>query len=152
MAVIELETLVAASPERCFDLSLSVEIHLDSMARTGERVVAGVESGILGPGDRVTWEARHLGRRRRLAIQVTAYDRPRSFRDEQVRGPFRRLTHDHWFEPTAGGTCMRDRLELATWAPPLDRFVLVPHLRRLLVERNAAIKSAAEGDGWRRYL
>jgi len=152
MAVIELETLIAAPLERCFDLSLSVELHLDSTAKTGEHVVAGVSSGVLRQGDCVTWEARHLGRRFRLAVQVMTYDRPRQFRDEQVKGPFRRMAHDHSFEPRAEGTCMRDHFDFATWAPPLDRFVLFPHLRRLLIERNAAIKSAAEADGWRRYL
>ena len=152
MALIELETLIAAPLERCFDLSLSVELHLESTAETGEHVVAGVSSGILGPGDGVTWEARHLGRLFRLAVQVTTYDRPRHFRDEQLKGPFRRMAHDHWFEPAAAGTRMRDRFEFATWARPVDRFVLLPHLRRLLIERNAAIKSVAEGDGWRRYL
>jgi ligand-binding SRPBCC domain-containing protein len=85
-------------------------------------------------------------------VRITEYDRPRSFRDEQVTGPFRRLWHEHRFEAVDAVTRMHDRLEFATWARPLDRFVLLPHLRRLLVERNAAIKTAAEGDGWRRYL
>jgi ligand-binding SRPBCC domain-containing protein len=150
--LIELETLIAAPPDRCFDLSRSVELHLDSTAATGERVVAGVASGLLGPGDTVTWEARHLGRRRRLAVQITAYDRPHHFRDEQSAGPFRRLVHDHWFEPVTAGTRMRDRLGFATTLSLVDRLVVAPHLRRLLAERNVAIKAAAEGEGWRRYL
>ena len=152
MAVIELETLIAAPAERCFDVSLSVDLHLDSTARTGERIVAGTTSGVLGLGMSVTWEARHLGRRHRLEVRITEFDRPRFFRDEQVKGPFRRMTHNHWFEAVEGGTRMRDRFEFATWLPPLDRLVLVPHLRRLLVERNTAIGSASEGEGWRLYL
>jgi ligand-binding SRPBCC domain-containing protein len=152
VAVIELATFVAAPPERCFDLSLSVELHLDSTARTGERVVEGRSSGILGRGDAVTWEARHFGLRRRLTVRITEYDRPRRFRDEMVRGPFRRMQHEHVFEPVEGGTRMLDRFEFATALPPLDGLVLVPHLRRLLLERNALIKRAAESDDWRRYL
>ena len=147
-----LETLVAAPPERCFDLSRSVELHLDSTAGTGERVVAGVDSGLLAHGDTVTWEARHLGRRRRLTVRLTVFERPRHFRDEQLEGPFRTMAHDHWFEPNADGTQMRDQFEFTTSLPVLDRLVLAPHLRRLLVRRNAEIRSAAEGEGWHRYV
>jgi ligand-binding SRPBCC domain-containing protein len=144
--------VIAAPPERCFDLSLSVDLHLDSTVETGERVVAGRASGVLGPGETVTWEARHLGRRRRLTVRIMEHDRPRHFRDEQVDGPFRFMRHDHRFEPTAGGTRMRDRFEFATRAGPLDRVVLMPHLRRFLLRRNELIREAAEGDGGRRYL
>jgi ligand-binding SRPBCC domain-containing protein len=141
---IECETLIGAPPERCFDLSRSVELHLEAAASTGERAVGGVTSGLLGAGDTVTWEARHLGRRWRLTVRIEAYDRPRFFRDEQVRGPFRRLAHDHFFEAANGGTRMRDVFELASGLPPLDRLVLAPHLRRFLERRNELIKRTAE--------
>ena len=144
MSRIECETLIAASPERCFDLSRSVELHLEAAASTGERAVGGVTSGLLGAGDTVTWEARHLGRRWRLTVRIATCDRPRFFRDEQVRGPFRRLVHDHFFEPADGGTRMRDVFEFASGFPPLDRLVLGPHLRRFLERRNELIKRTAE--------
>jgi ligand-binding SRPBCC domain-containing protein len=149
---IELETLIAAPPDRCFDLSLSVELHLHSTASTGERVVAGVSSGVLKLGDQITWEARHLGMKHRLAMTISVEDAPRMFRDEMVRGPFRRLVHDHFFEPVDDGTLMRDVFEFASWLPPFDALVLKPHLRRFLLVRNATIKELAEGDGWRDYL
>jgi ligand-binding SRPBCC domain-containing protein len=141
---IELETRIDAPPERCFDLSRSVELHLEAAAATGERAVDGVTSGLLGADDTVTWEARHLGRRWRLTVRITAYDRPRSFRDEQVRGPFRRFVHDHLFEPAGGGTRMRDVLEFASGLPLFDRLVLAPHLRRFLLRRNELIRRTAE--------
>src|SRR4051812_44649425 len=117
MAAIELETLIAAPPDRCFDLSLSIELHLDSTVRRGERVVAGTASGVPGMGDAVTWEARHFRLRLRLAVRITKYDRPAIFRDEMISGPFRRMRHDHWFEARDGGTRMRDRFEFATLFP-----------------------------------
>ena len=144
MRRIECETLIGAPPERCFDLSRSVELHLEAAASTGERTVGGVTSGLLGAGDTVTWEARHFGRRWRLTVRIAAYDRPRFFRDEQVRGPFRRLAHDHLFEPVDGGTRMRDVFEFASGLPLLDRLVLAPHLRRFLRRRNELIKRTAE--------
>ena len=56
-------------------------------------------TGLLALGDEITWEARHLGLRRRLSMKVSAHHRPRMFRDELVRGPLRKLVHDHFFEP-----------------------------------------------------
>jgi ligand-binding SRPBCC domain-containing protein len=149
---IELETLITAPVERCFDLSLSVELHLHSTASTGERVVAGVSSGLLKLGDQITWEARHLGLKHRLSMTISVVDAPRMFRDELVRGPFRRLMHDHFFEPANGGAMMRDLFEFSSGFPPLDALVLKPHLRRFLLRRNAAIKELAEGDRWRGYV
>jgi ligand-binding SRPBCC domain-containing protein len=113
-------------------------------------VVAGVSSGVLALGDHITWEARHLGLKHRLSMTISVADPPRMFRDEMVRGPFRRLVHDHFFEQSGGGTLMRDVLELSSGLRPLDALVLKPHLLRFLRRRNAAIKELAEG--WRDYV
>jgi ligand-binding SRPBCC domain-containing protein len=107
---------------------------------------------VLRLGDQITWEARHLGLKHRLSMTISAEDAPRMFRDEMVRGPFRRLTHDHFFQPVYGGTLMRDVFEFSSGVLPLDALVLKPHLRRFLLLRNAAIKELAEGDGWRGYV
>ena len=151
MGLIQLETFISAPIERCFDLSLSVLLHLESTAETGERVVSGRETGLFGAGDRVTWEARHLGLRRQLSVEITSVDRPRSFRDEMTRGPFRYMRHEHRFESRDGGTLMADAFEVAMF-PVLDAFVLLPHLRRFLVTRNDTIKRVAEGEDWERFL
>jgi len=79
--------------ERCFDLARSVTAHLSSAAQTQERVVSRVTSDLLGPGEEVTWEATHLGLRRRLTSRITRFDRPRSFEDEQIAGPFGSFWH-----------------------------------------------------------
>jgi ligand-binding SRPBCC domain-containing protein len=145
VTVISLETPIDATPERCFDLSLSVDVHLASTSSTGERVVDGPTSGLFARGDTVTWEARHFGRLRRLTVRIGGYDRPRWFRDEIVHGPFRRMQHDHWFEATDGVTLMRDRFDVAVF-PVFDRLVLAPYLRRFLVRRNALIRQLAETE------
>ncbi len=107
---------------------------------------------MLGPGDTVTWEARHFGLRQRLTVKITRYERPRMFRDEMLSGPFRRMRHDHWFEPHEHGARMRDEFEFASALAPLDALVLKPHLRRLLLTRNDTIRRASEGTNWHRYL
>jgi len=151
VALIELETFIAAPPERCFDLALSVELHLDSTAATRERATAGTKSGVLALGDWVTWKAWHFGLPLQLSVQITQHDRPRSFRDEMIRGPLRRMRHDHRFEEVNGGTLMIDRFQFAV-LPMLDSLVLTPHFQRLLLGRNELIKRAAEGSTPRRYL
>ena len=152
MSRIELRTLIAAPRERCFDLSLSVDVHLETTVQTGERVVAGPTSGVLALGGEITWEARHLGRRRRLSMTVSAYERPRMFRDELVRGPLRKLVHDHFFEAVGEGTEMLDVFEFESSVWLVDSLVLARHFRRLLLRRNEAIKRLAESDDWRRVL
>ena len=44
-----------------FDLSCDIDVHTASMAASREHAVAGVTSGLIGPGQQVTWLARHFG-------------------------------------------------------------------------------------------
>ncbi|HND05934.1 MAG TPA: adenylyltransferase/cytidyltransferase family protein, partial [Candidatus Obscuribacter sp.] len=111
-----------------------VEAHLDSTHGTAERAVAGVTTGLIGPGDEVTWEARHFGVRQRLTVRITAFDRPAHFQDVMISGAFARMVHDHHFADDAASTVMRDRFDFASPLGPLgalaDRLVLLPYLRR----------------------
>lgn len=108
MATIELSLHVNAPPARCFDLARSIDAHTYSTASTRERVVGERQSGLLALGDAVTWRARHFGMSQELTSRITAYDRPRHFRDSMIRGAFARFDHDHFFIPADGGTLMRD--------------------------------------------
>jgi ligand-binding SRPBCC domain-containing protein len=146
---IHLETLIAAPPELCFDLSRSVDLHQASMMKSGERAVAGVTSGFMELGDTVTWEAHHLGADRRLTTRITEMDRPRRFIDEQVAGPFKSFRHVHTFFAVPDGTLMTDD---CTYTVPfrwfgtlLERAILGGYLQHLLETRNAHIKQVAEG-------
>ncbi len=148
MTLIDLSTVVRAPAGQVFDLSLDVDAHTASMARSGERIVAGVRAGRMGPGDTVTWAARHFGVPWRMTSRITAYERPHRFVDEQVRGPFRRWRHEHTFaeDPARGVTVMRDVIDFAA---PLgvagrlaERLVLERYLRRLIAERNAHLVAA----------
>jgi len=60
----------------------------------------------MGPGDTVTWEARHLGRRWRLTSRITDFAPPEHFADEQVRGPFASFRHVHTFTPIGDGSTL----------------------------------------------
>ena len=148
MPRIEILTSIQASPERCFDCSCDLDLHLRSMAHSGERAVAGKTSGLIGMGEEVTWRGRHFGIVHEHTSKITMFDRPRHFRDEMTRGRFKRFVHDHDFDATATGTQMRDVLDFASpfgaMGRLVDRVVLADYLRRLLEERNTTIREAAE--------
>ena len=156
MPTIELTTHILAPPARCFDLSLSVDLHVESTRETGERAVAGVTRGLLGAGDEVTWSAVHFGVRQTLTSRITMFDRPRHFRDSMVRGAFRRFDHDHSFVARGDATEMRDVFDfespLGALGRAVDALVLTRYLRRFLERRNEVIKRAAESDDWRGLL
>ncbi|WP_243227431.1 hypothetical protein [Microbacterium sp. CIAB417] len=46
---------------KLFDISLDIDAHVSSMQQSGERAIAGTTSGAIGPGETVTWRARHFG-------------------------------------------------------------------------------------------
>lgn len=148
MPVIVLRTRVGAPPSRCFDLARDVDLHQRSTAASRERAVAGVTSGLLGPGDEVTWEATHFGLRQRLSSRITEFDPPRRFVDEMVRGAFRRFRHEHQFLPAQGGTEMIDVFDYTSPLGPLgslaDLLFLRRYMTRLLRDRNAYLKREAE--------
>ncbi len=108
MPTIELVTFIAAPIERVFDLARSIDLHANSTSRTGERAIAGVTSGLIGPGQEVTWRARHFGVWQSLTVCVTVFERPTHFADAMLRGAFRSMEHHHYFEQSGSGTMMRD--------------------------------------------
>lgn len=148
MAVIRVVTAIAAPVERCFDLARDIGFHTRSLAATGERAVAGRTAGLIGPGESVTWEARHLGVRQRFTAAVTEFDPPTYFRDVMTKGAFRSFAHDHRFEARGGGTVMTDTVAFRSPFGPVgaavDYLFMAHYLRRLLEGRARAIKAEAE--------
>lgn len=144
MPRLSIRTEIGAAPERCFELSRSIDLHVESMVASRERAVAGVTSGLIGLGQEVSWEARHFGRMWHMTPRITEFEPPRRFVDEMVRGPFRRFRHEHRFEASGEGTLMTDVVEfqMAGWF--LVNTVATAYLRHLLVVRNALIRSEAE--------
>ena len=47
--------------------------------------------------------------------EITAYDPPHRFADEQRRGPYRSWRHEHLFGETAEGTLVEDRVRYRPW-------------------------------------
>lgn len=144
-------TDVAAPAQVLHDLVLDVDVHAESLRGSGESATTSTGRRTLAEGDEVTFRARHLGVRWTMTSRVTTVERPHRIVDEQVRGPFRRMRHEHVFAPGPRGTRMTDRMEVALRGGPVGalvvRLVAEPYLRRLLRERADHLRSVAEG-GW----
>jgi ligand-binding SRPBCC domain-containing protein len=156
VAVIRIEVEITAPPTVCFDLARSVDAHVATAQASGERAVAGVTSGLLNLGDQVTWRGRHFGVTQELTSRITRFDRPRYFRDEMVRGAFKSLAHDHFFDATPAGTLMRDVFEftapLGVLGRLAERALLTRYLRRFLHERGQVLKHLAESGEGQRFI
>jgi ligand-binding SRPBCC domain-containing protein len=156
MQTIRLVTWVNAPVERCFKLSLSVDLHVLSARSTGERIVAGVGTGLMGLNQTVTWSAKHFGRQFQHTSLLDAW-RPFSyFRDVMVEGAFETFVHEHHFAVMNDGTRIRDEVRFSAPMGPLglvaEKLVLRRHLIRLLKRRNSVIKQVAESEMWNRFV
>ena len=154
--------IVAAPVQRTFDLSRSIEVHLLGNTHFGEQATAGTCSGLIGPGEQVTWRARHFWISQELTSAITAYEPPGYFQDTMVRGAFRSMQHDHYFRelpPTPEGTPQTEMRDVFRFSAPLgplgwlaERLVLRRYMRNLLEERNRIIQQVAADGSWSRYV
>ncbi len=159
MQLVKVETKIAAPIERCFLLSLSIDLHTESAAQTDERAVAGVTHGLIGPNETVTWRGRHFGFMLTHKTLISKYEAPFHFQDIMLKGMFRSFEHDHYFEVTGSGeTLMRDELRFVAPLGPLgwiaETFVLRRYFEKFLVQRNSTIKEIAEDSPavWQKFL
>ena len=138
-------TEIAAPVERCFYLSRSIDLHLESMIASKERAVAGVTSGLIAEGQEVSWQARHFGVQWRMTSRITEFDPPHRFVDEMVKGPFASFRHEHHFDVSGGGTRMTDVVAFRMALGPPANLPVGLYLRRLMRLRNDVIRKKAEG-------
>lgn len=146
--VIELTTNIRAEIDICFDLSRSIDLHCIFTVGTDEKAIAGTTCGLIGFNETVTWQAKHFGIRQQLTSKITAYERPFHFRDEQLKGPFSYIKHDHFFRTVGNFTTVIDHFDYGipygVFGKSFDRLILNNYLRRFLEERNRIIKDYAE--------
>lgn len=150
-AVIEVVSVIEAAPSQVFALKLDVDVHAASLHDSGETATTSTGHRQLALGDEVSFHARHFGLRWHMTSRITAYEPPHRFVDEQTRGPFRTLRHEHRFEALgAGRTKMTDRMTVSAPLGPLGalitRTLLTPYLKKLLTQRAIHIKHLAEAS------
>jgi ligand-binding SRPBCC domain-containing protein len=148
MATIILKTSINAPIERCFDLARSIDLHVQSMQSSGEKAIAGKRAGLIGLYESVTWRARHFGILFEMTNKISTMDYPTFFVDEMVKGPFKKLHHQHLFKIIDSQTEMTDVFEFQAPFGLLGRLVekifLKNYMLKLIEKRNEVIKFQAE--------
>jgi ligand-binding SRPBCC domain-containing protein len=156
MEIIRVGTWIDAPVERCFLLSLGVDLHVATARSTPGNAVAGTVEGMVGEGETLTFKGHHFGVRWQHTSLIETL-RPHSYyRDVMIAGPFQHFVHDHHFCTMDDGTRMRDEVHFSARGGLMGRVATKMFLRKrlkaFLIERNAMIKRMAESDEWRKYL
>ncbi len=97
-------------------------------------------------GTRIDYRLRFRGVPVRWHSEITAWDPPHRFVDEQRRGPYRHWIHEHTFETHKGGTLVRDHVDYAVAGGAfLERAFVARDLDRIFEFRSATLRELLEG-------
>lgn len=92
-------------------------------------------------GTRIQYKLKLHGIPVRWESEITGWDPPHFFSDDQLSGPYRRWHHEHTFEECDGGTVVRDKVEYAVPGGSLiNRLFVAPDLRRIFNYRTVTLK------------
>lgn len=156
MPTIHLTTFIAAPVARVFDLARSIDVHRQSMTKHKEEAVAGIRFGLIEKNESVTWKAKHLLKTRFLRSEIVDMKKPDMFIDQQVKGDFKMMKHEHHFKPCENGTIMIDLIEFeapyGSFGKLFSKLYLTRYVKNLIEQRNRSIKEFAEGEKWRKFL
>jgi ligand-binding SRPBCC domain-containing protein len=77
------------------------------------------------PGALIDYRIKIHGIPVRWRTEITGWEPPFRFVDEQRRGPYRRWIHTHTFEEHPQGTLCRDHVQYAVWGGQLIHWLFV---------------------------
>ena len=84
----------------------------------------------------------------RWRTEITAWEPPHRFVDDQLRGPYRWWHHEHLFEAVDGGTRAVDRVDYAPTGGRLANRLLVQRdLERIFAYRQRVLAEDSRIDG-----
>ena len=99
-------------------------------------------------GALIDYHSRVRGVPLRWRTRISTWEPPHRFVDEQLRGPYRQWIHEHTFEPHAGGTLARDRVQYAVALDfGLHRWFVRPDIERIFRFRAEALRRQFPGAG-----
>jgi len=82
----------------------------------------------------------------RCQSEITVWEPPHRFVDEQRRGPYRMWRHEHRFEESDGGTMLSDRVQYAVLFDPLvHRWLVRPDIEGIFDFRTEKMKDLFGG-------
>ncbi len=91
---------------------------------------------VMRPGTLIDYRIRLHGLPLRWQSEITAWEPPFRFADEQRRGPYRLWNHQHLFRACGEGTIAEDKVEYAVLGGSLvNRFFVAPDLERIFAYR-----------------
>src|SRR3954468_8263912 len=94
---------------------------------------------VLRPGVRIDYRLRLYGVPFRWQSEITRWEPPHSFVDEQRRGPYRRWVHTHTFVERDGGTLVVDSVDFEVPLGWLTRWFVIRDVRRIFAFRTEAL-------------
>ena len=83
----------------------------------------------------------------RWRSEITTWDPPNRFVDEQRSGPYRRWVHTHTFADERGGTRLGDVVEFEMFGGSLIGWFVMRDLRSIFEFRRQALASLFNGSG-----
>ncbi len=104
---------------------------------------------VMRVGTLIDYQLRLRGIPVRWRSEITAWEPPYRFVDEQRRGPYKSWWHQHTFVPADGGTLIRDhvRYQSRGWflEPLLQRLLVGPDLQRVFSFRADKLRARFGG-------
>jgi ligand-binding SRPBCC domain-containing protein len=95
---------------------------------------------LMGVGTRIDYDLRFRRVPIRWRSEITVWEPPLRFVDEQIRGPYRRWVHIHTFTPVDDGTLVHDHVEYAVpGGRVIERFVVRRDIERIFDYRSQAL-------------
>lgn len=156
MFVIRDHEHVNAPMDRCFQLSTNLQLVADVLAMEPQPDKGFKAAGMIESGDRINWYGWKFGLPHVHVSHITRFERPAFFQDSMERGRFKRFEHDHQFTQVGDHTLMVDYIRFSMPMGFLGRlvgkYVVLPHMVKLLRTRLAILKRIAEGEEWRKYI
>lgn len=95
----------------------------------------------LRTGSLIDYRLRVRGVPIRWQSRISVWEPPRSFVDEQTRGPYRRWYHQHLFEDADGGTLCRDVVDYAVYGgSSINALFVRPDLFKIFAFRQSRLR------------
>ena len=140
-SVFETEQWFPLRPEEVFSFfsdALNLELITPPWLRFKVLTVSPIE---MKEGTVIDYRLRLRGIPLRWQSQITVWEPPHRFVDQQRRGPYRLWVHEHTFVESEGGTLARDRVEYAVPGGALVQKLFVePELKKIFAYRSRKMR------------
>jgi ligand-binding SRPBCC domain-containing protein len=96
----------------------------------------------MAPGTHIRYKLSLRGLPISWESEITAWEPPHRFIDEQLHGPYRLWKHEHRFSERNGGTQVSDHVDYAVWGGSLINALFVaPDVRKIFDYRTRVLET-----------